>query len=100
MFGGELAESQQDHVSLNGIEASMLSMLITFAYTSYITINKSNVQSLLSASNLLQVLTVRYACCDFLEKHMDVINCVGIHCFAEAHACSELQDKAKACVLK
>ncbi|KAG1650863.1 Kelch-like protein 2 [Nymphon striatum] len=63
-------------------------------------INKSNVQALLSAANLLEVLSVRDACCDFLEKHMDVINCVGIHCFAESHACYDLQHKAKSFILR
>lgn len=26
---------------------------------------------------------------------MDASNCLGIHCFAEAHACIDLQKKAK-----
>ena len=33
MFTGEMAESHQETVSLNGIEPSMLGMLIDYAYT-------------------------------------------------------------------
>jgi hypothetical protein len=56
MFASEMAEKSQDRVSINGVEPSMLQLIIQYAYTSEINITKSNVQSLLSASNLLQVL--------------------------------------------
>ena len=32
-------------------------------------------------------------CFSFLEKEMDPSNCLGIHCFAEAHACIPLSEK-------
>ena len=55
MFNGDMAESKQDVVRLNGIDGSSLSLLLQFAYTSEIMITLTNVQSLLTASNLLQV---------------------------------------------
>lgn len=95
MFLSKLAESKQSVVALRGIEADMLSLLLDYAYTSCVVITRSNVQSLLSAANLLQILPVKDAACDFLERHMDASNCLGIHCFAEQHACTELQNTAK-----
>lgn len=100
MFTGELSESQQDRVTLNDVDASTIRQLVDYAYTSEIDITKVNVQSLLSAANLLEILPVRDACCSFLEKNMDKTNCLGIHCFAEAHACSYLQERAKAFTLR
>ncbi|KAK3091829.1 hypothetical protein FSP39_022975 [Pinctada imbricata] len=100
MFGGNLAESQQNKVTLNGIEAAMVELLINYAYTSEITISRQNVQSLLSASNLLEILSVKNACCHYLEQNMDETNCVGIHCFAEVHACEDLQHKSKDYILQ
>ncbi|MCL4132231.1 UNVERIFIED_CONTAM: hypothetical protein GTU68_044624 [Idotea baltica] len=100
MFLSNLAESQQEHITLNGVDSAMVSLLLDYAYTSSITITKSNVQSLLSASNLLEVAPVRGACCRFLERHIDSANCVGIHCFAEVHACHDLARKAKGFSLK
>ena len=100
MFGGNLAESQQNVITINGIEAVMLEMLINYAYTSEITISRQNVQSLLSASNLLEIISVKNACCHYLEQNMDEINCVGIHCFAEVHACDDLQQKSKDYILQ
>ncbi|XP_066970554.1 kelch-like protein diablo isoform X2 [Macrobrachium rosenbergii] len=100
MFLSNLAESQQEHITLSGVDANMVSLLIDYAYTSSIMITESNVQSLLSAANLLEVTAVREACCRFLERHIDATNCVGIHCFAEAHSCHELTKKAKAYTLR
>ncbi|XP_076065534.1 kelch-like protein 24 isoform X2 [Oratosquilla oratoria] len=100
MFLSSLAESQQEHITLSGVDANMVGLLLEYAYTSRITITKNNVQNLLSASNLLEVATVREACCRFLERHIDATNCVGIHCFAEAHSCQDLTKKAKAYTLK
>ena len=57
-------------------------------------------QSLLSASNLLEISPVRTACCNFLENHIDETNAIGIHCFAEAHTCTQLASKAKSFILK
>ena len=48
-----LAETVQDVVTLNGVEPSMISGLIDYAYTGEINITKHNVQSMLSAANLL-----------------------------------------------
>ncbi|KAG8177186.1 hypothetical protein JTE90_015794 [Oedothorax gibbosus] len=100
MLTSEMAESRQRSIVLNGVEAPTLSLLLDYAYTSRIPIHKRNVQALLSAANLLQVLAVRDACCAFLERHMDAGNCLGIHCFAEAHACTLLQEKAKQFALR
>ena len=51
--------------------------LLDYIYSSEITISKENVQSLLSAANLLEILPVRDACCQFLDRHMDESNCLG-----------------------
>ena len=100
MFSADLKESRQSKVTINGVEPGMMQLLVDYAYTSEINITKANVQSLLSGANLLRILPVRDACCHFMEKNMDESNCLGIHCFAEAHACTELQEKAKVFTLR
>ena len=95
-----MSESKQEKVSINAMEADMISALIDYCYTSEIIITKTNVQSLLSAANHLQILPVRDACCQFMERHMDETNCLGIHCFAETHSCTDLQQKAKLYTLR
>ena len=55
MFGTEMAEKSQERITLNGVEPAMIHLIVQYAYTSEINITKNNVQSLLSAANLLQV---------------------------------------------
>nr|XP_020475518.1 kelch-like protein 20 isoform X2 [Monopterus albus] len=74
MFSTDLIESKQERVAINGVEPQMIGML-----------------ALLAAANLLDVMAVREACCRFMEHQMDEMNCVGIHCFAEAHSCKVLE---------
>lgn len=100
MFSSSLAESKQNMVTLNGLEADMIDNLLDYAYMNQVLITRSNVQALLSAANLLQVLPVKEAACRFLENHMDANNCIGIHCFGELHSCTDLQSKAKAYILQ
>lgn len=44
MFLSSLAESQQEHITLSGVEANMVALLLDYAYTSSITITQANVQ--------------------------------------------------------
>ena len=46
------------------------------------------------------MLPVRDACCQYLDKHMDENNSLGIQNFAEMHACQDLQKKARNYSLK
>ena len=46
------------------------------------------------------MLSVRDACCLFMEKHMDASNCLGVHCFAETLGCERLQEVAREFALR
>lgn len=99
MFTSQLKESHDRDVTLKDVEPAMLETLLQYAYTGAVSITQANVQSLMAASNLLQVLSVRDACSLFMEKHMDASNCLGIHCFAETMNCERLKEMAKAFTL-
>lgn len=45
-------------------------------------------------------MAVREACCRFMERQMDEMNCVGIHCFAEAHSCKVLEERSMDYILE
>jgi hypothetical protein len=100
MFTNNLAESRQAVIAVNGVESAMMALLLEFAYTSTIVITPTNVQSLLSAANLLQVLPVKGAACLFLEQHMDTTNCVGIHWIADTYACTDLLSRSRQYILE
>lgn len=100
MFSTNLIESRQERVAINGVEPQMVGKLVRYAYTSEVLISKANVQALLAAANLLDVMAVREACCRFMERQMDETNCVGIHCFAEAHSCKVLEKQSMDYILE
>ncbi|RZF43522.1 hypothetical protein LSTR_LSTR013046 [Laodelphax striatellus] len=49
---------------------------------------------LLPASSLLQMSSVREACCKFLMRQLHPSNCLGIRSFADAHSCKELHKRS------
>ena len=94
MFTGDMAESKQKTITINGVDASSLKSLVNYAYTATIEISENNVQSILPAASVLQFEEVKRACSQFLKRHLDADNCLGIRIFAEIHGCEELQSAA------
>ncbi|XP_014677415.1 PREDICTED: kelch-like protein 3 [Priapulus caudatus] len=90
MFTGELSESKAERIPIQGIDPKALSHLVDFVYTSEIHVTEENVQVLLPAANLLQLIEVRDACSEFLKAQLDPSNCLGIRAFADVHACTDL----------
>lgn len=94
MFNDDMLERNSDVISLHDIESASLKQLIDYAYTGEITITEDNVQVLLPASSLLQIQSVREACCKFLLRQLHASNCLGIRNFAETHSCKELHSRS------
>ena len=94
MFSHEHRESKLSKVTLNGIDPSALKELIEFAYSATLTICEDNIQSLLTAANLLQVTSVIDACCKFLQDRIDTENCLGLISFADMHGFQNLYEKS------
>lgn len=72
-----------------------MELLITFVYTGSIDVTEDNVQSLLSAANLLHLTEVRDACCDFLRQQLHPSNCLGFMAFADLHSCPDLFNESQ-----
>ena len=94
MFCRQMAESGQRRVVIQGVDADALESLIKFAYTCTLEINEENAQSLLAASNFLQMLRASEACCKFLQERLDCSNCLDVADFAEFQSCSGLLEAA------
>jgi BTB/POZ domain len=78
----DMLERNKEVVELHDIDAPSLNQLIDFAYTGEIIITEENVQVLLPASSLLQIQSVREACCKFLLRQLHPSNVLGIRSFA------------------
>ncbi|XP_025834257.1 kelch-like protein 17 [Agrilus planipennis] len=94
MFNGDMVEQTRTDIVLHDMDATAVELLIEYAYTGKVIITPDNVQVLLPASSILQIQTVREACCKFLMKQLHPTNCLGIRSFADIHSCTELHHKS------
>lgn len=77
-----MLERHQGIVTLHDVDVEALRQLIEYTYTGELTITEDNVQVLLPASSLLQIQSVREACCKFLLRQLHPSNVLGIRSFA------------------
>ncbi|KAI5749525.1 hypothetical protein M8J76_008035 [Diaphorina citri] len=94
MFNDDMVEKGQTEIGFQDIDAMALRHLVDFSYTGEIMITEENVQVLLPASSLLQISSVREACCKFLMRQLHPSNCLGIRSFADTHSCKELHRRS------
>uniref|UniRef100_A0A6I8QNJ3 Kelch-like family member 30 n=1 Tax=Xenopus tropicalis TaxID=8364 RepID=A0A6I8QNJ3_XENTR len=94
MFTGDFQESIAAQVEIKEVDPEVMETLIDFSYTGRLTINQSNVESLIRTSNLLSFPAVRKVCSRYLQQQMDATNCLGIWEFGETHGCPEVAAKA------
>ncbi|XP_077473316.1 kelch-like protein 23 [Stigmatopora argus] len=94
MFTADMKERSKSIIKLAGVDRDVLAILIDYVYTARVSITEENVQSLLEAADLLQFVSVKQACEDFLVRLLDVDNCLGMHAFAQLHSCPRLEREA------
>ncbi|KAM9833353.1 kelch-like protein 3 isoform X3 [Syngnathus typhle] len=96
MFTGDMSESKAQRVEIGEVDGPTLTKLVDYIYTAQIEVTEDNVQVLLPAASLLQLMDVRQACCDFLQSQLHPSNCLGIRAFADVHTCTQLVGQAHA----
>uniref|UniRef100_A0A671TKR6 Kelch-like family member 5 n=1 Tax=Sparus aurata TaxID=8175 RepID=A0A671TKR6_SPAAU len=96
MFTSDVREAKQEEVKMEGVDPDALWVLVQYAYTGRLELREDTIESLLSASCLLQLSSVVQACCSFLMKQLHPSNCLGIRSYADAQGCNDLQRAAHA----
>ncbi|XP_026136967.1 kelch-like protein 3 [Carassius auratus] len=66
----DMSESKAHHVEIRDVGGQMLPKLVDYIYTSEIEVSEDNVQVLLPAAGLLQLMDVRQVCCDLLQAQL------------------------------
>lgn len=99
MFTADMKERSNRLITLAGVDGGILAALVNYVYTAQVSITEGNVQSLLEAADLLQFLSVKRACVQFLIRRLDVYNCLGMHAFALLHTCPDLEREARRLML-
>ncbi|XP_031424809.1 kelch-like protein 3 isoform X2 [Clupea harengus] len=96
MFTGDMSESKAQRVEIRDVDGQTLSCLVEYVYTAEVQVSEENVQVLLPAASLLQLMDVRQVCCEFLQAQLHPSNCLGIRAFADLHTCTTLLSLAHA----
>ncbi|XP_071968672.1 kelch-like ECH-associated protein 1A [Engystomops pustulosus] len=95
MFTNNFRECYAKEITIKDICPIVLERLIEFAYTARITVGEKCVLHVLLAAMRYQMEDVAKACCDFLVKHLEPSNVIGISNFAEQIGCTELHKKGR-----
>ncbi|XP_066279906.1 kelch repeat and BTB domain-containing protein 8-like [Branchiostoma lanceolatum] len=78
------AETQQDCVRLQGVSEDAVDFLVRYVYTGQVELSETNVQELMSAANMFQMLDLFHACASYMQSKVDKTNCLGVYFFAQA----------------
>uniref|UniRef100_A0A8C6TVW4 Kelch-like ECH-associated protein 1a n=1 Tax=Neogobius melanostomus TaxID=47308 RepID=A0A8C6TVW4_9GOBI len=95
MFTSNFKECSASEVTLRDVCPQVVGKLIDFAYTARITVGEKCVLHVLLGAMRYQMEDVAKACCDFLTKHLEPSNVIGIARFAEEIGCTELHMRSR-----
>ena len=83
LFTTSLEEHSRTSISIGGVCATSMELILDYIYCGKVGLTTDNVQSLLSAANLFQLKGLRDGCADYMERKIEIDNCIGIHFFAQ-----------------
>jgi len=88
LFTTSLAEQNQSLITISGVDAMSMRLVLDYIYTGRVELNSDTVQNLLSSANLFQLRGLRDGCADYMERKIEIDNCIGIHFFAQVLCCA------------
>ncbi|KAG7493391.1 kelch 10 [Solea senegalensis] len=71
-----------------------MQLVIEFAYSDFVNVTEDNVQELMVAADMLNIMAIIQACSDFLCERLCENNCIGIWQFTNIYYSPRLQHKA------
>lgn len=93
MFTDAMREASQSEIKLNGVTARGIELLIEYAYTSKLELDRNNIHDMLSVSSHVQMKSVIDACSNYLDSQIDLENCVAIAALADLYSLEVLKKK-------
>lgn len=97
MFSNGMSEARSNEITINNITAVAMEHIINFAYTCTLEISQENVLDIFEAADMIEFLTVRDFCQDFLLEEVSLQNCLPFMLYAHAFTCKPLYEKAQQC---
>lgn len=97
MFTSGLQEAQVSNPSIKLTEhpADIVKGILKFMYTGCLPdLNRETVQDYIMLMDQLQMVSLKNACCPFMEDNIDTNNCLDVWIFAQRFSCEEMQRKS------
>ncbi|XP_022296868.2 kelch repeat and BTB domain-containing protein 12-like isoform X1 [Crassostrea virginica] len=97
MFTSGLQEAQVSHPTINLSEhpAAIVRGVLKYMYTGSLSdLTKENVQDYIMLMDQLQMLSLKNACCPYMEDNIDTNNCLDVWIFAQRFSCEEMQRRS------
>eukprot|EP00058_Branchiostoma_floridae_P002706 XP_002588194.1 hypothetical protein BRAFLDRAFT_68836 [Branchiostoma floridae] len=95
MLSSNLAESTSKVIQLHGIDSSSFSKVLDFLYTGEIFICKNDVQDILQTAHMLLVNKILPHCCEFIQGHLCLSNCLSVIRLADMYGLSDLKKRSR-----
>ncbi|XP_037899349.1 kelch-like protein 2, partial [Glossina fuscipes] len=92
MFDADMKERREGIVKLQDVDVVAVRAMVDYIYSGIITLTEGNVEAILSASDLFQIVWVKEECIQFLESNLNRNNCFGVRKLADMHSCKRLHD--------
>ncbi|XP_019639565.1 PREDICTED: kelch repeat and BTB domain-containing protein 12-like [Branchiostoma belcheri] len=83
MFTSDMAESRQNTVVLQGLDADMFAEILSYIYSGTLHVSLDRVQHLYQAADLLQLDYVRDTCSSYMAMNVERSTCVDMYKFAD-----------------
>ncbi|CAL1537583.1 unnamed protein product [Lymnaea stagnalis] len=100
LFTSQAFSTKKREVTIPGLPAEIVRLLIDFAYTRTAKLTPENIEILLPVADQYHVTGLLKLCCEYLHKNLTYENCIGILRFAQAHNCRGLEKAALRYTLK
>lgn len=97
MFSSDMTEQNASEIELNGLSAVAIKHLIDFAYSSELYLNTDTVLEIFEAADMLQFMSARNFCQEFLSDQIDISNCLSFILYGHTFSSETLYDKAIQC---
>lgn len=101
MFLSNFQERDSSEVDFMGFDQpSVFDSIINYMYTGEIQITTGNAQALFQSADHLQLFQLKAKCKEFLSKHIEPYNCIGIHRLAVLYSQEDLEARSHVVMLK
>ena len=78
LFRTNFKEKYQNQVEINGFDGQIIELIIDYIYSGSVKIENKNVMDIVSASDYLQLDSLKHFCFEFLESEVTAENCLEV----------------------